>query len=197
MPPKRRVPLLDSYSFAEIAEEDFWPIFKQYRQEFFAGDIELNLDEALSESEQNARELLSDRLGDRFTLYLGIYHQDTLVGWSFGKQESAEKYYMVNSALLPLHRNKGVYTSLLPHVLERVKREGFQIVYSRHRANNNPILIPKLKAGFCITGLELSDMFGTLVHLSYFFNQARRSAYDFRVGTRIDTKEMKRLFSIK
>ena len=102
---------------------------------------------------------------------------------------------MVNTGLLEAHRGKGIYSKLLPIIIERVKREGFQIVYGRHRANNNAVLIPKLKAGFVITSFEVSDLFGVLVHLSYFFNESRRKGYDFRVGSKIGADEMKRLFS--
>ena len=67
-------------------------------------------------------------------------------------------------------------------VLERVKSLGFQIITSRHKTTNNSIIIPKLKAGFVITSIEVSDRFGTLVHLSYFFNQIRRNVMEFRTG---------------
>jgi hypothetical protein len=67
-------------------------------------------------------------------------------------------------------------------VLERVKAQGFQIVLSRHTTTNNSVIIPKLKAGFVITALEVSDRFGTLVHLSYFFNETRKRIMEFRSG---------------
>ena len=67
-------------------------------------------------------------------------------------------------------------------VLSRVQKLGFQIVFSRHTTTNNSIIIPKLKAGFIITALEVSDRFGTLVHLSYFFNEKRNRIMKFRSG---------------
>jgi hypothetical protein len=69
---------------------------------------------------------------------------------------------------------------------------GFHIVYSRHAATHNQVLVPKLKAGFVITGVELSDVFGVLVHLSYFFNPIRRKVLDVRAGHARPDAEVKR-----
>ena len=79
-------------------------------------------------------------------------------------------------------QNKGIYTKLLPKILDILKGKGFQVVYSRHNASNNQILIPKLKQGFFITGMEVSDQFGTLIHLSYYFNDNRKNIIKFRTG---------------
>ena len=82
------------------------------------------------------------------SLYHGLFFNGALVGASFGKQETSERYYMVNTAILPEHQNRGVYSSFLLALLDRIEAEGFQIVYSRHRASHNAVIIPKLKAGF-------------------------------------------------
>jgi hypothetical protein len=72
--------------------------------------------------------------------------------------------------------------SLSLHLDSFLGADQFQIVYSRHVATNNQILIPKVKAGFVITGIEVLDVFGVMVHLSYFFNPLRRKVLDARVG---------------
>ena len=82
--------------------------------------------------------------------------------------------------------------ALLPRILGALQREGFQIVSSRHVATNNQILVPKLKAGFVMTGIEVSDVFGVVVHLSYFFNPLRRKVLDVRVGQARPDAEVKR-----
>ena len=43
-----------------------------------------------------------------------------------------------------------------------------------------------------ITDIELSDVFGVLVHLSYFFNPIRRKALDVRAGQARPDAEVKR-----
>ena len=89
---------------------------------------------------------------------------------------------MLNTGILKEHQGKGIYSALLPVIIERVRSQGFQTIKSRHNATNNQVIIPKLKAGFVITGLELSDGFGTLVTLTYFMNEKRREVMDMRSG---------------
>ena len=86
---------------------------------------------------------------------------------------------------------------MLPWILDAVQREGFQIVHSRHVATNNQILVAKLKAGFVITAIEVSDVFGVLVHLSYFFNPLRRKVLDVRVGQARPDAEVKRYMPVE
>ena len=135
---------------------------------------------------------LRERMGTRFRLNIGLYHHQEFIGWSFGIQENAEQYSMVNTGILPQHQGQGIYSALLPRLLGALQREGFQIVSSRHVATNNQVLVPKLKAGFVITGIEVSDVFGVLVHLSYFFNPLRRKVLDVRVGQARPDAEVKR-----
>ena len=98
---------------------------------------------------------------------------------------------MINTGILPPHQGKGIYSALLPLLLEGLRQEGFQIVYSRHIASNNQVLVPKFKAGFVITGFEISDAFGLLVHLSYYFNPLRRKIMDVRTGRAMPDDEVK------
>jgi hypothetical protein len=70
----------------------------------------------------------------------------------------------------------------LPEILNILQEKGFQEVYSRHKATNNKVIVPKLQAGFYITKMEISISFGILVHLSYFFNEKNRKALQFWTG---------------
>lgn len=82
------------------------------------------------------------------------------------------------------------------YILETVRQQGFQTVYSRHVATNNRVIIPKLRAGFLITGVELTDMVGLLVRLTYFFSPLRRKALDFRAGQLRPDDDLRRLFGL-
>ena len=82
-------------------------------------------------------------------------------------------------------------------VINRVKNYGYQKILSRHVITNNSIIIPKLKAGFIISALELSDRFGTLVHLSYFFNETRQEVMKFRAGDLKPDEKLKEVLGIK
>ena len=135
-------------------------------------------------------------MGNPYELCCVLYNQGKLAGWSFGSQVDNEKFYMINSAVMPEHRRRGLYKALMAFVLRDAAGEGFQIIYSRHVATNSAILIPKLKAGFIITAFEMSDMHGLLVHLSYFVNPIRRKAMDFRAGLSIPDEELRRFLPI-
>jgi hypothetical protein len=184
--------LFGNYTIRALDNAEFGPLFRQYRPTIFQTMLDFDVQQALSTEEQTATARLREQMGTPFRLNIGIYHQQEFIGWSFGRQESAEKYYTVNTAILPQHQGKGIYSALLPRILGAVQREGFQIVSSRHVATNNQVLVPKLKAGFVITGVELSDVFGVLVHLSYFFNPIRRKVLDVRVGQARPDAEVKR-----
>ncbi len=184
--------LFGNYTLRVLDDAEFGPLFEQYRPIIFQTMLDFDVQQALSMEEQTATARLRERMGTPFRLIIGIYHHQEFIGWSFGRQESAEKYYMVNTGILPQHQGKGIYSALLPRILGALQREGFQIVYSRHVATNNQVLVPKLKAGFVITGIEVSDVFGVLVHLSYFFNPLRRKVLDVRVGQARPDAEVKR-----
>ena len=167
--------LFGNYTLRVMDDAGFDPLYREYRPIIFPTLLGFDVQQALSMEEQTATARLRERMGTPFRLNVAIYHNQEFIGWSFGRQESAEKYYMVSTAILPQHQGKGIYSALLPRILGVLQREGFQIVYSRHVATNNQVLVPKLKAGFVITGIEVSDVFGVLVHLSYFFNPLRRN----------------------
>lgn len=127
---------------------------------------------------------------------MALFYKNDFIGWSFGFQESIETYYMCNSAILPDHRRKGLYTKLVETTLEIVKEIGFQTIYSRHTTTNSAVIIPKLKAGFLITHFELSDKFGSLIHLTYFTKEVRRKILDYRAGQTKPDDEIKSLLGI-
>jgi GNAT superfamily N-acetyltransferase len=184
--------LFGNYTIKALDDAEFDPLFRQYRPIIFQTMLAFDVQQALSLEEQSATARLRERMGTPFRLNVGIYHNQEFIGWSSGRQESAEKYHMVSTAILPQHQGKGIYSALLPRILGVLQHEGFQVVYSRHVATNNQILVPKLKAGFVITGVELSDAFGVLVHLSYFFNPLRRKVLDVRAGQARPDTEVKR-----
>ncbi len=67
-----------------------------------------------------------------------------------------------NSAFLPEHRGKGLYSAMLRSVKDYVLGLGFQEISSRHNTTNNAVIVPKLKQGFTIPSLEVSGIFGTM-----------------------------------
>lgn len=187
-----KVKLPSEYRFVELPNEEFQKLWIEWGKKIFqSNDTSMDFQKVLSEEERAQVKRLHKNLSQLISFNLCIYKDDEFCGWFTGDQYNNETFYMRNSAILPDHRRKGLYTALMHEVLERVEKMGFQVVLSRHTTTNNSIIIPKLKAGFVITALEVSDRFGTLVHLSYFFNEKRRRVMQFRSGDLRPDSELK------
>lgn len=106
---------------------------------------------------------------------------DDVVGAYWGQQQSYGRYYMVHSVVHPAWQRRGVYRALLARVMAAAAESGFREVYSRHRADNNAVLVPKLKAGFTIAAFEIVPRYGLLVHLRWYPSDAVRMGYEYRV----------------
>ncbi|WP_068418820.1 GNAT family N-acetyltransferase [Labrenzia sp. OB1] len=190
-----RVNVPDTLSIRNLTWDEFVPNFNAHVPTAFAQDHSYALSDALSEREKEKMALLEARLGKPFELCLGVFDaENRFVGWSWGKQESKSTFNMINSAVLPEFQRQGVYSKLVRRVLTEAKTQGFQVVYSRHCATNNAVIIPKLKAGFLISKFELSDTHGVLVHLHYYTNPTRRQVMDYRSGQRSLGKDLEQLF---
>jgi ribosomal protein S18 acetylase RimI-like enzyme len=178
---KNKLP--SEYRLVELPFDEFQKYWDLWGPKMFSdNDTSMDVRRVLSEEERTKVRNLHKNMTQMLRLNLCIFKGEEFCGWFTGDQYNNETFYMRNSAILPEHRRKGLYTILMHEVLERVKEQGFQIVLSRHTTTNNSIIIPKLKAGFVITAVEVSDRFGTLVHLSYFFNETRRQIMEFRAG---------------
>jgi GNAT superfamily N-acetyltransferase len=177
------IPLVDGYYAREIDKASFDPFFAQHVKTVFNSTRSLAVHRLMSDVELAAEAKLKARLGEPISLFFGIYdaaHEQ--VGWSFGFQTSSQEFYMCNTAILEQHRGRGLYKALLPVIIARVSALGFQVIFSRHAMTNNAVIIPKLRAGFVMSNVELSDSFGTLIRLSFFTNAGRRNAMDYQCG---------------
>lgn len=188
--------LFGEYSYKQISLEELREFISQYHDEMFDQNIDFDVADSLSETEKESMKTLSHNMGKPYRLNLVIYRKDECIGWHYGWQENSEKYYMCNTAIFPEHRKQGIYSALLQHILSIIKKQGFQILYSRHHCTNNAVIVPKLKAGFTISGFEISDRFGTLVHLSYFFNPLRKKVMQFRTGEMKPDDELRPLLNL-
>jgi ribosomal protein S18 acetylase RimI-like enzyme len=179
------VKLPSGYSMVELPEEEFTRLRNEHHKNIFADDIQIfRANAKISQEEARRLNELDSVYAScpRLEINLAVFVNGEFAAWSFGVQNQDGTFYMVNSAVLPAHRRKGVYSALLARTIEIAKEKGFQKIFSRHHATNNEVLIPKLKAGFKITGFEISDIFGTLVHLTLFLNPLREQVLDYRVG---------------
>jgi ribosomal protein S18 acetylase RimI-like enzyme len=183
----------DNYQIRAMEPAEFEPLFQKYTKEFFDDETQVfRLRDSLSDDERSKLKKLSANMGEPFELRLGIFHKNEFVGWHFGQQDKYASFYMQNSGILPQHRRQGLYAELVKRILQVATEMGFQDIWSRHNATNNAVIIPKLKQGFVITALEVTDVFGTLVHLHYYPKEVRRKMTDYRVGQIKPDTEIKR-----
>ena len=106
---------------------------------------------------------------------------DEVVGGYWGTQDTDARYCMVVSVLREDWRRRGLYSALLPRVVEVAAASGFREIYSRHRADNNAILVPKLRAGFVIAGVEVAPRWGLTLHLRRYLIEAVQLVHEHRV----------------
>ena len=117
---------------------------------------------------------------DKGALRIGAFRDDTLVGWTFACPEGANHFYMINSGVAPAERRKGVYSELARLVIEHARSRGYVAILSRHAANNNAVIVAKLKLGFFVSGFEYSEVYGPLVRLTLLLGELRRTLYQTR-----------------
>jgi hypothetical protein len=184
--------LADGFIIREMSSKEFFPLFGKHYDTIFGDDHTFFPETYFSFTEKEKVSALKDRMGNLFQLNLGLFSpSNEFIGFSFGAQESEDTFYMMASAVFEPYRKRGLYSSLLKEVVERCKEEGFQKIYGTHCATNNAVLIPKLKLGFVFSKVELSDVFGTIIHLQYYTNSLRRKVLDYRSGLKVPGKEVK------
>jgi GNAT superfamily N-acetyltransferase len=148
----------------------------------FPNRFDINVKDALSAEEHQAQTALSANLGNLYELRLGFYQGEKMIGWSYGIQVNADTFRMATTGLLPEFQRQGIYSAFLKELAEHIKAKGFQVLFSRHYATDNQVIIPKLRFGFLISGFELTDEYGLLLRLNYYFNETRRKVMHVRSG---------------
>ncbi len=173
---------MNSLAYTFVNAEEFTPIFRENRPKLFAENNDVNYALYWSDEEAAKFKALQSQVSGGLRLYILCHEGEKLVGWSFGVQKDAEEFYMVNSAVFPDYRNLGVYKAMMSKMIVKARNEGFQIIYSLHRATNNAVLVPKLKAGFKLVAMKIHPRFGVLVELHYYTNEKMNGLLDYRVG---------------
>lgn len=189
-------PLFGEYTFEIVSPETFAPFFSENRSRVFTENINFRLSDMLDEKEMNDYNTLKKNLSGILTLNIFIRHAGEIIGWHTGRQTSPDQYQMNNTALFTEHHRKGIYTAFLKALLDLLRNEGFQHVISYHHPSNNNVIIPKLKCGFIITGMKLTDDFGTLVELSFFYSEKRKKLIGFRSGYKRPDEEIKNILDL-
>ena len=111
---------------------------------------------------------------------IGAFRGDQLVGWTYANPEGTSLIYMVNSGVATAERRTGIYSKLARLVIDEAKSRGYSVIWSRHAANNNAVIVAKLKLGFFVSGFEYSEVYGPLVRLTYLLREKQRQLYQAR-----------------
>lgn len=187
----------EKYRIEKLGKEEFKEYWDKYKFKVFENDHSYHFWDLVNDQEKSAISELRKPLENLIEIRLAIFNEkDEFVGWSWGFQESHTTFYVANSAILPEYRRKGLYTMLLNRMLDEATALGFQLIYSRHCATNNQVIIPKLKRGFVISKMEIDDVFGVLVHLHFYVNETRRLIMDYRSGQKKPNDQIKGLFKL-
>ena len=117
-------------------------------------------------------------------ILIGVYCGNQPAAFHYGSPDSAGAFRMRNTAVAQPFRGQGLYVAMLELVLNQARELGYNTVESKHRADNNAIIIPKLKAGFHITGLEIDGRAGVMVRLTYSFQDLQKEMLAFRTGSK-------------
>lgn len=168
------------YEFTDY--DAFMRVFQTHRDQLFSVNNCVDLLDVHSLAENNRRRELVQHRQKGITLCVLAYDGDRLIGWSLGDQDNGDIFYMRNSAVYPDYRRQGVYQAMMKMIVEQAVNLGFQQIRSRHLASNNAVIIPKLKAGFMIRGMEVCDRYGVMVLLSYYPNEKRLELFRYRTG---------------
>ncbi len=183
------------YKVEKLSSKEFHPLWMKSRSSVFGSDHSYSLWDTLPLDEVEKINELRKKLSNKIEICLVIFDENrALIAWSWGFQETSMSFYMANSAVIEEYRRQGLYTLLLDEMVKEASTAGFQLIYSRHCATNNSVLIPKLKYGFIISKMELDDIFGVLVHLHYYPNKTRRKIMDYRSGQLAPDEEIKSIF---
>ena len=184
--------IIDDYFLRPIGLSEYLPYYFENESKVYSDSLTINVWESMSKIEQEKQQELYKAIKDRYSFQAFIMKGEMIIGWHSGWQVDEEKYYMCDTALFKEYQGQGIYTALLPILIDLYRAQGFQKIYSRHLASNNAVIVPKLRAGFVITGFEIEVMFGLMVVLTYFCSDKRFNAYKFRTGALRPNEDLKK-----
>ena len=117
---------------------------------------------------------------DAGAVRIGCFRGESLVAWTYARPSGERQLSMINSGVAPTERRAGIYSQLVSMVIEHAAAHGFASIVSRHAANNNPVIVAKLKLGFFVSGFEYSEVYGPLVRSTYIVGELRRKLHQAR-----------------
>jgi RimJ/RimL family protein N-acetyltransferase len=191
-----KINLTNGYHLEATPEKEVFDFIHANGALLFDDDVFYLPDNYYTTIEKEKKEQLQSFFPNQLCFAYFIKKEEVTVGAFVCKGINSEDFDMWITAILPEHRRKGIYKEILKFAIEKAKELGFQKITSQHAATNNPVIIAKLKAGFVINGFEVNDKCGMMLTLIYFFNELRMNMYEYRVGTKLPTDEMKNILEL-
>jgi len=111
------------------------------------------------------------------------------VGWHMGEAEDFQTFYMRNTGILPEYQDRGIYSAFLKAFVAYLGELGYERISSQHKPTNKSILILKLKQGFVIGGLEMTETWGSLVKMVKLIPGDRRESFYRQFGDMVHLEE--------
>jgi len=175
-------PLPGNVSIRSVDKETWFRYAERVFAEALPVEGALDHNRLHSDQERDAMAALNAHLTLTPLVHRLVFEADgALVGVYSGVQETWARYYMMFTGLLPAFQGKGIYSAFLSRILSITREMGFREVSSRHQADNNAVLVPKLKQGFVVSGFEVSPKYGLLIVLHHYLTEGQRRLHHYRV----------------
>lgn len=181
-------PILGRYQVHLVDHATWLSSFEAVKDEVFPGDAHMDLSRAWTDAQLKRFEELNAVFGaplDHNAILVDPEEGDAPMAWAYGAQDLRATFYMAITGVHPHWRGRGIYPAYLDRLLGFLGEVGFREAVSRHQADNNGVLIPKLRAGFKISAFEITPNYGLLVHLRYNFSEDMRRVYAWRIDGRV------------
>jgi GNAT superfamily N-acetyltransferase len=183
--------LAGSYRLEQVTGERYWDELVPAWRDSWPPEVYFDFDRLRDDAQRTAAARLQESRGTRPLRELWrVLGGDRQVALFSGGQRDDTTWMMTHAQVHPDERGKGIYSAIVRLIIAYTGELGFEQIVSQHSPSNNGVIIPKLRAGFMITALEVDPAHGTSVVLSYFHDPAQRAAFGFRAGDASLTPEL-------
>jgi hypothetical protein len=176
-------PLLGRYRLERVAEGRSWGELVPAWRGSWPPEVYFDFERLRSQAGRDTAERLSASRGAvPLREHWRVMDGDRQVALFTGGQYDDRTYLMGHAQVHPDEQRKGIYSAIVRLIVAYTGELGFDQVISTHSPSNNAVLIPKLRAGFVITALEIDAAFGMSIRLTYFHVPEQLDAFRFRAG---------------